>query len=215
MLVRGDVQLEVLLARRNAALRFMAGHHVFPGGRVQDDERIDVVTHAANADQARAIAAAAREVFEETGLLTVRGTLPPREQIQQARLSVIEGQLGFGDFLAQHSLTIDAEDFQPAGDWLTPEFVPVRFDTRYFLYHLRGDQQPELIEGEIVALDWLTPAEARTRWHRGDVHLSTPVAYTLRQLAAVGLPRALPLLRGERNACPGSTTGSRSAAGSR
>ena len=89
VLVRGDAQLEVLLARRNAALRFMAGHHVFPGGRVQDDERIDVVTHAANANQARAIAAVAREVFEESGLLTVRGMRPPREQIQQARRSVI------------------------------------------------------------------------------------------------------------------------------
>ena len=101
--VRGDAGLEVLLGRRNSALRFMAGHHVFPGGRVQDDERIDVVSHAAIADQARAIAAAAREVFEETGLLTVRGTLPPREEVQQARRSVIEGQLGFGDFLAQHA----------------------------------------------------------------------------------------------------------------
>jgi endoribonuclease LACTB2 len=203
VLVRGDAQLEVLLARRNAALRFMAGHHVFPGGRVQDDERIDVVTHAANAGQSQAIAAAAREVFEETGLLTVRGTLPAREQTQAARRSVIEGQLGFGDFLTQHALTIDADDFQPAGDWLTPDFVPVRFDTRYFLYHLRGEQQPELIEGEIVGLDWLTPAEARTRWHRGDVHLSTPVAYTLRQLAAVGLPRALPLLARGTERVPG------------
>ncbi len=202
VLVRG-AEPQVLLARRNAALRFMAKHHVFPGGRVQDDERIDVVIHAANEGQARAISAAAREVFEETGLLTVRGTLPAREIIRQARSQVSDGKLGFGDFLAQHALTIDADDFQPAGDWLTPEFVPVRFDTRYFLHRVRGDQQEELIEGEIVALDWLTPAEARTRWHRGDVHLSTPVAYTLRQLAAVGLERALPLLARGTERVPG------------
>ena len=51
--------------------------------------------------------------------------------------------------------------FSRREQWLTPSFVPIRFATRYFLHQLRGDQQEELIEGEIVGLDWLTPAEAR------------------------------------------------------
>ena len=65
------------------------------------------------------------------------------------------------------------------------------------------DQQEELIEGEIVGLEWLTPAEARTRWLRGEIKLSTPVAYTLRQLAAVGLPRALAYLARGTERVPG------------
>src|SRR6202035_5316093 len=141
--------------------------------------------------------------FEETGLLCVRGTLPAREILGDARHRILREELNFADFLAQHSLSIDAEDFQPAGEWLTPSFVPIRFATRYFLYQLRDDQQEELIEGEIVGLDWLTPAEARTRWHRGEIRLSTPVAYTLRQLAAVGLTRALPLLARGTERVPG------------
>jgi hypothetical protein len=32
ILVRGDAEPEVLLARRNSTLRFMGGHHVFPWG---------------------------------------------------------------------------------------------------------------------------------------------------------------------------------------
>jgi len=194
ILVRGDAEPHVLLAKRSPALRFMAGHHVFPGGRVHDTESVDRVAHATDPVHARAIQAAVREVFEETGLLCVRGTLPPRDVLQQARQRIIREELNFADFLAQHALSIDADDFQPASEWLTPSFVPIRFATRYFLYHLGGDQQAELIEGEIVGLDWLTPAEARARWHRGEIRLSTPVAYTLRQLAAVGLPRALPRL---------------------
>jgi glyoxylase-like metal-dependent hydrolase (beta-lactamase superfamily II)/8-oxo-dGTP pyrophosphatase MutT (NUDIX family) len=180
----------------------MGGHHVFPGGRVQD-ENIERVAHAANPERARAVHAAAREVFEETGLLCVRGALPAKEVSQQARHRVIREELSFSDFLAQHALSIDADDFQPAGEWLTPSFVPIRFATQYFLYHLRGDQQEELIEGEIVGLDWLTSAEARTRWHRGQIRLSTPVAYTLRQLAAVGLPRALAFLTRGTERVPG------------
>jgi ribonuclease/clavin/mitogillin len=203
VIVRGDAAPQVLLARRNSALRFMAGHHVFPGGRVHDSEPVDRVAHATDIDHARAIHAVVREVFEETGLLCVRGTLPTREVLQAARHRIIREELNFADFLAQHSLSIDAADFQPAGEWLTPAFVPIRFATRYFLYQLRDDQHEELIEGEIVGLDWLTPAEARTRWHRGEIRLSTPVAYTLRQLAAVGLTRALPLLARGTERVPG------------
>ncbi|HEV8069843.1 MAG TPA: MBL fold metallo-hydrolase [Planctomycetaceae bacterium] len=203
VIVRGDTQPEVLLAKRSPALRFMAGHHVFPGGRVHESESVNAVVHATDQVHARAIHAVTREVFEETGLLCVRGTLPSRQVMQHARRQIIREELNFGDFLAQHGLSIDAADFEPAGEWLTPSFVPIRFATRYFLYHLRGSQPEELLEGEIVGLDWLTPAEARARWHRGEIRLSTPVAYTLRQLAAVGLPRALPLLARGTERVPG------------
>lgn len=203
VLVRGDGEPEILLAKRSSALRFMAGHHVFPGGRVHETESTDRLIHAAEPVHARSVQAAAREVFEETGLLCVRGALPPREVVREARRRVIQDELKFPDFLAQHALTVDADDFQPAGEWLTPEFVPIRFATRYFLHRPRVDQQEELIEGEIVGLEWLTAAEARNRWLRGAIHLSTPVAYTLRQLAAVGLPRALPLLTRGTERVPG------------
>ncbi len=203
ILVRDGARPEVLLARCSPALRFMAGHHVFPGGRLQEGESVSCVAHATDEDHARAIQAAAREVFEETGLLCVRGALPARELLRQARHRVLQEDLSFTDFLVQHALTIDADDFEPAGQWLTPSFVPIRFATQYFLHHVRGDQQEELIEGEIVGLDWFTPAEARQRWHRGQIRISTPVAYTLRQLAAAGLPGALPLLTRGTQRAPG------------
>jgi ribonuclease/clavin/mitogillin len=201
--VRGDAQQEVLLAQRNSTLRFMGGHHVFPGGQVHDGESVCCVSNASDDDQARAIQAVAREVFEETGLLCVQGTLPEKELLRKARRRLLNGELKFTDLLAKHALVIDAKDFEPAGSWLTPPFVPIRFATRYYLHHPRDDQQEELIEGEIVGLDWLTPAEARARWHRGQMRISTPVAYSLRQLAAVGLPRALPLLRRGTERAPG------------
>ncbi len=203
ILVRGGAEPEILLAQRSPSLRFMAGHHVFPGGRALDDEDVGIVSGAGDAEHARAILAAAREVFEETGLLCVRGALPPREELRAARRRILASELTFVDLLARYRLVIDSSDFEPAGEWLTPPFVPIRFATRYFLYYLQGDQQEELIEGEIVGLDWLTAAEARRRWHRGRLRLPTPVAYTLRQLAAVGLPAALANLRRGTERAPG------------
>jgi glyoxylase-like metal-dependent hydrolase (beta-lactamase superfamily II)/8-oxo-dGTP pyrophosphatase MutT (NUDIX family) len=191
ILVRGDAEPELLLVKRNATLKFMAGHHVFPGGRVHDEESVERVVHATDADHARAVLTAAREVFEETGLLCVSGTLPPAAVTGPARLRLLADELDFAAWLAEHGLIVDAADFAPAGAWLTPPFLPIRFATQYFLHHVRGDQQPRLVEGEIVALDWFTPGEARARWMQGQIHISTPVAYTLRQLAAVSLQQAL------------------------
>jgi len=195
ILVRGDDAPEVLLARRNPELRFMAGHHVFPGGRIQAEEDTSRVDHSRDEAHARAVQAAAREVFEETGLLCVRGTLPAADTARQLRLALLQDALSFTDLLLRHSLRIDAQDFTPAGSWLTPTFAPIRFNTQYFLYRVQADQCEELLPGEIVGLDWLTAGEARHRWHSGQIHISTPVAYTLRQLASVGLSRALPLLQ--------------------
>ena len=202
ILVRGDAP-EVLLAQRSPTLRFMAGHHVFPGGKSDDDEATTSVANATDAIHARDIQAVAREVFEETGLLCVRGTLPPQEVVRQSRHRLLDNDLNFTEFLHQHSLQIDANDFESAGDWLTPAFVPIRFRTSYYLHRVRDDQQEELIEGEMVGLEWLTPAEARSRWHHGQIKISTPVAYTLRQLAAAGLPTALPLLQRGTQRAPG------------
>jgi glyoxylase-like metal-dependent hydrolase (beta-lactamase superfamily II)/8-oxo-dGTP pyrophosphatase MutT (NUDIX family) len=170
---------------------------------VHDDESTMYVVHAADDAHARAVRAAVREVFEETGLLCVRGSLPAIAELREARRRLLADELSFVDFLARHGLAIDAADFQPAGQWLAPEFVPIRFQTRYFLHRVPDGQREELIEGEIVGLDWLTPAEARRLWHRGEIHISTPVAYTLRQLAAVGVPRALPLLQRGTERAPG------------
>ena len=203
ILVRGDGEPQILLAKRSSALRFMAGHHVFPGGRVQETENTERVTHATDPTHSRAILAAAREVFEETGLLCVRGSLPPREVARDARRRVIQDELKFPDFLVQHGLTVDADDSSPPVNGSRRNSSPSALPPATFCITLRGEQQEELIEGEIVGLEWLTAAEARTRWLRGEIHLSTPVAYTLRQIAAVGLPRALPLLARGTERVPG------------
>lgn len=203
IIVRGGSPPEVLLARRSPTLRFMAGNHVFPGGRMHDDEDLSRVAHAPDRDRALSVQTVAREVFEETGLLCARGNLPDRDSLRRDRLRLLREELSFHELLSRYALEIDARDFEPAGHWLTPSFAPIRFATQYFLYQLQDDQQAELIEGEIVALDWFSAAAARRRWHQGQLKIPTPVAYTLRQLAAAGLPDALPLLRRGTERAPG------------
>ena len=194
---------EVLMGRRNDSLRFMAGHHVFPGGRINEDEGTDHVRDIGDLDHAVAVKAAAREAFEETGLLLTAGKLPEREASRRAREDLLAGRTTFDGVLAEFGLEVIAKDFMPAGTWVTPEPSPIRFDTRYFLYRHTGDQREELIEGELTALDWLTPQEARRRWHLGEIQVSTPVAYTLRRMASSSYPHFLDLLQQPTNRLSG------------
>jgi len=196
LLVRERDGLEVLLARRNKKLRFMGGHHVFPGGSIHKDDDPAYVRNAPGEDTARAVFAAVREVFEETGLLCARGETPPVDALRQARRDLIADSVGFAALLDRFGMRIDAADFAPAGRWLTPAWSPIRFQTRYFLHRYDGPLEEEVAapDGEIVGLDWLTPGEARRRWHAGELRLSTPVAFVLRCLARLPLREALPLL---------------------
>ncbi|MBI5095799.1 MAG: MBL fold metallo-hydrolase [Candidatus Hydrogenedentes bacterium] len=154
----------VLLATRSRHLRFAAGQHVFPGGSLDAGEVGAHVVHAANDEDATHIHAAAREIFEETGLLCAPGPLPPSEAIRAARRAMHDGAMSFDAILERFSLRIDAREFTPAGQWVTPIVAPIRFDTRYYVYHFRGGQHEEVIEGEITALEWMRPVEARARW---------------------------------------------------
>lgn len=185
----------VLLARRSQALRFMAGYHVFPGGRIDDEEPTAPVINALDTTEARAVHAVAREVFEESGLLIAVGERPDRGTIRAARASILASTDTFDAFLTRHGLKIDATQFQFAGDWVTPAIAPIRFDTRYYIVYVPEATGEDLHVGEIDALDWLTPAAARQAWREGALELPPPVAYVLQNLAAYPFPDVLDHLR--------------------
>lgn len=190
---------EVLLGRRNDALQFMGGHHVFPGGAVDKaDDGAPWVDHVDDAAMATSIFAAAREIFEETGILCAGAPPTDLETLHAARRALVAGEIPFAQILHQLGARIPGHTFTFAGTWVTPAFSPIRFRTNYFLVRHHGPRYERLepeTNGEIVGLDWLTPREARRRWQRGDLRLSTPVAFVLQHLAALPVEAALPWLR--------------------
>ena len=198
VLMHTDGSGEVLMGRRNDALQFMGGHHVFPGGSVDKaDDGPAWVSGVADDAMATSILAAAREIFEETGILCTAAVPGDLETLHAMRRALLAKEIPFGEILRRLGERIPGERFTFAGTWVTPPFSPIRFKTNYFIFHHDGPRyervEPET-GGEIVGLDWLTPREARRRWQAGALRLSTPVAFVLQHLAALGLPAALPWL---------------------
>ena len=161
VLVRdGSDGIEVFLVRRHRDSTFMAGAHVFPGGRVDDADRgaASVATGVSLAmarmpdvDPATALAfyaAAVRETFEEAGI----------------RLPI--------DALAYFAW------------WVTPEFEPRRFDTRFFMAATPLEQVATHDGRETTEGIWIRPADAIARCRRNEIELPPPTWTTLRWLEA-------------------------------
>lgn len=74
--------------------------------------------------------------------------------------------------------------FVDAGRWVTPGFLPIRFDARYFLAPAPVGAEPDVAasDGELDDGAWVTPAEALERWRRAEWLVPSPVRRALAAL---------------------------------
>lgn len=178
---------EAFLVRRGVDRRFAAGFHAFPGGRLDpEDGELEV---AGLAGEAAALAAcAARELFEETGVLVARGPPASPSERDEGRRAVLEGTLSFRAFLARQGLVVDGARLVPAGRWVTPDHLPLRYDARLFLVRLAPEDAPEVWPGELAGGALVPVADALRRWSRGELLLHPPNLHALQVLARPGAP---------------------------
>jgi ribonuclease/clavin/mitogillin len=192
----GPAGPEVFLVVRGTATRFAPGFSAFPGGR-RDPEDAAVPVRAPGANDPGDVACAARELFEEAGLLVAAGApLPPREALVEARRALLAGALSFADLLARHGLAVDGARFEDAGRWVTPGFYPVRFDALFLACRWREDADgpPEVWPGELAEGRFVAAARALEEWSRGDRLFLPPNLWPVRVLAR-GAPPDLEAMR--------------------
>jgi glyoxylase-like metal-dependent hydrolase (beta-lactamase superfamily II)/8-oxo-dGTP pyrophosphatase MutT (NUDIX family) len=184
---------ELYWVRRDGALRFAGGFYAFAGGRLDEEDR-SVPVPGLEGERAALAACAAREIFEETGILLTKGRAPPKELRRAARRALLDGALRFGPFLAQHALQVDSERLLPGGRWITPEYFPVRYDARVFLARLPVGEEAEVWPGELTSGEWIAASEAVRRWESGEVLLHPPNLWGVQCLARAAPPACLDLL---------------------
>jgi len=176
---------EVFWVKRSDKLAFLGGFHAFPGGQIDADDAAVNVRNAPNPETAAMISGAARELFEELGVLAVRGgeTLTKGQRV--SLLDDLEsGRITWSKLLDHYELHLDANDFTYAGRWVTPPFNARRFDTWFFLVNCPPRQEPNVIAGELSSGEWLTARDAYDRWLHDQVVAVPPTLHALRTLAA-------------------------------
>jgi endoribonuclease LACTB2 len=188
LLARGPGSPEVYAVRRASALRFFGDFIAFPGGKVAPEDASLAPPRPATADPAtRALdvrrVTAARELFEETGVLVARrsdGTFPPTDEtLVRLRTELAEGRLGFAEVLGQLGVAVRADDFTFAGTLVTPPFTTTRFDTAFFVAELPPGQRAEVWPGELDQGRWTSADDLLAAWVRGECLVSPPTVALL------------------------------------
>jgi 8-oxo-dGTP pyrophosphatase MutT (NUDIX family) len=209
---------QVYVIRRVAAMAF-GGVYAFPGGGVDPSDaqahpgwagpgpdewgrRLGVAPEAARS----AVCAAAREVFEEAGVLlagpdpsTVVGDVSG-DDWEAARVDLEKRRTHFAEFLTGRGLTLRSDLLLPWCRWITPEFEPRRFDTYFFVALLPAGQRTRDVSGEADHTMWIRPADALRRAAAGELTMLPPTLLTLAQVAAAGDLADVARLAGDRDA---------------
>lgn len=174
---------EVLWIQRSPSLAFLGGWHAFPGGKLDADDAEIEVKNCADKDLEKFIVCAARETFEETGVLLTRGSDKlTKGQRVSLHDDLTSGRSSLREIFENWDLWLDAEDFFYTGFWTTPEFSPVRFKTRFFIAVCPSKQKPSTATGETAEAEFITPENALEKWKNAEVLISPPVLISLREL---------------------------------
>jgi glyoxylase-like metal-dependent hydrolase (beta-lactamase superfamily II)/8-oxo-dGTP pyrophosphatase MutT (NUDIX family) len=175
---------EIYWVRRSEKLAFLGGYHAFPGGQIDaNDAEVDV-RNSPDAATSAMISGAARELFEELGVLVARGGETLTKGQRASLLDDLDsGRLSWPALLKHYELYLDANDFTYVGRWVTPPFNARRFDTWFFLVNCPSKQEPYLTTGELQAGEWITAEAAYERWLRDQVVAVPPTLHALRTIA--------------------------------
>ena len=172
---------DLLMVERTARMAFAGGAMVFPGGRIDDEDR--QLGEAFADPHAVARVAAIRETLEESGIPV--GLDPPPDPDLAARLqSGLHQGAAFASLLADYALTFRLDVLTPFARW-KPAFHQARiFDTLFFIAEApAGDWQPTPQAGECEAVEWLSAAEVLARVTRGQASAIFPTIRNLERLA--------------------------------
>jgi 8-oxo-dGTP pyrophosphatase MutT (NUDIX family) len=220
MLIRDTHEgISVFLMRRHGAMEFAAGMTVFPGGGVDDRDRdAGLVGNRAwygpepawwaqrfgiETDLAEAlVCAAARETFEESGVLFAGladdpdGIVADASVYHRERAALEDRSLAFGDFLRTENLVLRADLLRPWSNWVTPkEERTRRYDTYFFVGALPAGQRADGQNTESDHADWARPEAAIEDFAEGRALLLPPTWSQLDSLTGRTVAEVLALER--------------------
>jgi len=211
--IEGEPQL--FLVRRTAKSAFAPDAYVFPGGVVdladtlpalharidgaepretgalfrerRDDALPADVEHPGPLERASIIAAALRELFEESGILMAfprENTAPPPTPRQREawRAALRSGKSNFLDILESGDLLASGTSLALFSHWVTPPNEPRRYDTYFFMAIAPPNQDASADRSETHDGRWITARKALANYQRGTLNLVYPTIKHLERL---------------------------------
>jgi 8-oxo-dGTP pyrophosphatase MutT (NUDIX family) len=195
---------EVLMIERHAKSEFLPDMYVFPGGRLESQDR--ALAHRVRGLAPRKAAealgledpevalglfvAAIRETFEESGIVLARARgetelldAARATALARHRLDVQQGHVAFPQLVEAEDLELAADRLAVHAHWITPEPVPRRFDTHFFSALAPAGQLARHDGIEATDHVWIRPEDAIDQARGGKRRMIFPTLCNLQTLA--------------------------------
>ncbi len=203
MLVRdGTVGPEVFMLRRVSSMEFAPNMWVFPGGGVDDrdadtslpwagpspQEWANALVARTEAEARELVIAAAREVFEEVGVLLAG---PDEDSVVAdvsspdwagERQSLLRREQSFAQLLINRGLMLRTDLLRARAHWITPVFEPRRYDTRFFAAMVPDGQVPDNGTTEADVSAWVRAHDLLDDFAAGRAMMFPPTMVCLEQV---------------------------------
>jgi 8-oxo-dGTP pyrophosphatase MutT (NUDIX family) len=187
---------ETFMVVRHHQIDFASGALVFPGGKAIASDYLSEYREFSDgeaeidADELAIRVAAIRETYEEAGFLLARRR-NDKQLLSGARMSGLnhyrqllnDQQVDFIDILKREELVLALDTLTPFAHWITPEMMPKRFDTIFFLASAPVGHRPEHDGGESVDSVWISPQQALKAFRQGTHQLIFPTRLNIEKLA--------------------------------
>lgn len=192
--------VEVFMVRRHIRSEFVPDAFVFPGGSVKprdiETERVPPCAPAPDGPTALGTGfrvAALRECFEEAGVLLARKdgrtlAIPSNDVPRFAayRDALDHDAITLADIAEKEGLILGTDELVHWAHWITPEAMPKRFDTHFFLAASPPEQEAAHDQLETTDGVWITPEDALARFERGEFPIVFATIHQLRALTGLG-----------------------------
>ncbi|MBN2688438.1 MAG: hypothetical protein JXR85_09730 [Deltaproteobacteria bacterium] len=204
-----SAEFEILMVLRNPKSAFVPNAFVFPGGILEDSDYSEdmepfctgLTRQAAEAQlenlSSPGIALGAwvcgiRETFEEVGLLLAYrddGTMigfdtdETAARFRKHRRLLFEGKRSLDGICREEGLHLATNRLHYFSHWITPEFLPLRYDVRFFVAMAPERQEPLHDGVELTNHVWITPKKALKRFRDGKCNMVLPTFITMEELS--------------------------------
>ena len=198
MLLRDNDEgaMEVFMVARHHQIDFASGALVFPGGKAakgDEDPAIRDRTRGAEGLSDRDMilgACAIRESFEECGVLLARkrgdeNLVGPEfiKELDPWRPKLDSGEADLMEMLEAADLELALDQLVPFAHWVTPDMMPKRFDTMFYLVPAPKDQLAVHDGREAVDSSWVNPSKVLDEAKQGKWTIIFPTRMNIEKLA--------------------------------
>lgn len=193
LLLRDDPAFEVLMVKRHHQIDFASGALVFPGGKTHAGDHDPRWAEwssgwdAVASDERPLRIAAIREAYEEAAIIMARDPqgrpFTGDDRAAALREAVANDQHPFLDLIRELDVRLDLGALTVFARWITPNLMPKRFDTWFYVATTTGEQLAACDGRETVDAEWIAPGEALRLAAEGRRKVIFPTRMNLQLLA--------------------------------